>query len=69
MYKTKGKKEKRPTFTFRTNRLNLDKLFYISEYNGKYMNDEIESLVENFIASFEHNNGIITEEDINKIKP
>ena len=68
MYRTKGRKEKRPTFTFRTSRLILDKLFYISGHNGHYMNDEIEHLVKRHIRTFEEKHGEITYELIDDVK-
>lgn len=53
-------------YTIRINRTILDKLGYISEYDGRSKNKEINYLIKNHIMSFEKNHGEITEYILNK---
>ncbi len=46
-------------YTLRVNRLLLDKLGYIAEYEGRTKNKEIEQLIKKRILAFETENGKI----------
>ena len=46
-------------YTLRVNRLLLDKLGYIAEYEGRTKNKEIEQLIKKRILVFEAENGKI----------
>lgn len=52
------------TFSLRIDPLLLKKLKYISAYNGRSKNKEIEMLVKNHISSFEKKFGPINENDL-----
>lgn len=54
---------KNPHFAIRIPREKLDKLKYISEYNGRSSNKEIEVLVTNHIKDFEKQHGTIHFEE------
>lgn len=46
-------KDNLPRYTLRINRITLDKLEYIAEFNGRSKNREIEWLIRRHIADFE----------------
>jgi predicted DNA-binding protein len=48
-----------PHYTFRTSRNVLDKLDYVSKYNGRSKNKELEMLVKRHIHEFENQHGKI----------
>lgn len=50
---------KYPMFGFRTPRVNLDKLKYIAEYNGRSANKELEMILKDHIRQFEDAHGEI----------
>ena len=52
-------KDNLPRFTLRINKTLLDKLAYISEFEGRTKNKEIEQLIKKRIAEFEANHGKI----------
>ena len=52
-------KDNLPRYTLRIDRIDLDKLAYISEYNGRSKNREIEWLVRRHIKEFEQEHGKI----------
>jgi predicted DNA-binding protein len=56
-----------PKFSLRIPALMLDKLGYISKYNGRTKNKELEILIRKHIADFEKENGKITYEDMNRL--
>ena len=53
-----------PQFTIRIDPLLLRKLRYVSEYNARSANREIETLIKKHISEFEKINGEISEEDL-----
>ena len=60
-------KDRLPRYTMRINRLLLDKLQYISKYEGRTSNKQLEQLVKKCISEFEKQNGEITEDMINEM--
>ena len=52
-------KDNLPRYTLRINRITLDKLEYIAEFNGRSKNREIEWLSRRHIADFEKEHGRI----------
>ena len=52
-------KDNLPRYTLRINRITLDKLEYIAEFNGRSKNREIEWLIRRHIADFEKEHGRI----------
>lgn len=54
-----------PRYTLRIPRQLLDKLQYISKYEGRTANKQLEQLVKHCIKEFEAENGEITAEMIN----
>ena len=52
-------KDNLPRYTLRVNRVTLDKLKYIAEYNGRSKNKEIEWLIRQHIKNFEEEHGQI----------
>lgn len=57
-------RDRLPRYTMRINRLLLDKLQYISKYEGRTSNKQLEQLVKRCIMEFEKQNGEITEDMI-----
>ncbi len=53
-----------PRYTFRVNRLLLNKLAYVADYEGRSVNKQLEHLVKKCIAEFEAANGEIQIEDV-----
>lgn len=53
-----------PQFTLRIPQEQLDKLRYVSEYNARSCNRELELLIRIHIEQFEKEHGTITQEDI-----
>lgn len=49
----------RKTFTLRVNEDTLNRLHYIAKLNKRSANNQIELLIETFIADFEKSNGKI----------
>lgn len=56
-------KDNLPRYTLRINRITLDKLQYIAEYNGRSKNREIEWLIKRHIQQFENEHGEITADE------
>ena len=52
-------KDNLPRYTLRINRITLDKLEYIAEFNGRSKNREIEWLIRRHNADFEKEHGRI----------
>ena len=52
-------KDKLPRYTLRIEKMDLDKLAFIAEYNGRSKNREIEFLVRRHIRDFEKEHGCI----------
>ena len=52
-------KDKLPRYTLRIDQMDLDKLAYIAEYNGRSKNREIEFLIRRHIKEFETEHGSI----------
>jgi len=52
-------KDTLPRYTLRIDRIDLDKLAYIAEYNGRSKNREIEFLIRRHIREFENEHGQI----------
>lgn len=52
-------KDNLPRFTLRINRILLDKLQYIAEFEGRTKNKEIEQLIKKHIEEFEREHGTI----------
>lgn len=52
-------KDKLPRYTLRVDRMLLDKLEYIAEYEGRTKNKELERLIKKHIAAFEAEHGEI----------
>lgn len=59
---------KLPQFTLRIPQEQMDKFRYISEYNARSCNRELEYLIKNQINEFEKKHGKILEEDIESLK-
>ncbi len=57
-----------PQFTLRIPKEQLDKLRYVSEYNARSCNRELELLIRNYIKDFENEHGKITQDDMDKLK-
>lgn len=57
-----------PQFTIRIDPLLLRKIRYVAEYNARSANREVEMLIRNHIETFEKENGVITDEDLNNLK-
>ena len=53
-------KDNLPRFTLRINKVLLDKLAYISEFEGRTKNKEIEQLIKKRITEFEASHGKIS---------
>ena len=60
-------KDPLPRYTVRISQIDLDKLGYISAYNGRSKNKELEILIGNHIAAFERKHGKITAADLEKL--
>jgi hypothetical protein len=56
-------KDNLPRYTLRVSRILLDKMEYISSYNGRSINKEIEQLLKNHIKAFEMEHGVIPPRD------
>lgn len=56
-------KDNLPRFTLRINRILLDKLQYIAEFEGRTKNKEIEQLIKKHIEEFEREHGTIKIEN------
>lgn len=56
-------KDNLPRFTLRINRILLDKLQYIAEFEGRTKNKEIEQLIKKHIEEFEREHGTIEIEN------
>ena len=56
-----------PQFTLRIPKEQLDKLHYISEYNARSCNRELELLIRLHIRDFEKAHGKISKEDIENL--
>ena len=56
-------KDNLPRYTLRVNRILLDKMEYISSYNGRSINKEIEQLLKSHVRAFETENGAIPPRD------
>ena len=52
-------KDNLPRYTLRIDQIDLDKLAYIAEYNGRSKNREIEMLIRKHIRDFEKEHGEI----------
>lgn len=52
-------KDPLPRYTFRVNRLLLDKLRFVARYDGRTINGELEYLARQRIAAFEKEHGPI----------
>ena len=52
-----------PKYTLRIPKNLLDKLHYISEYNARSTNKEIEFLIRNHVEQFEKKHGTISLEE------
>ena len=52
-------KDNLPRYTLRISQVNLDKLKYIADYNGRSKNKEIEWLIRQHIQKFEEEHGPI----------
>lgn len=50
-------------FAIRADRILLDKLKYIADYNGRSANREVEQLIQQHISQFEKLHGEISLED------
>ncbi len=48
-------------YTMRTDKRLLDRLQYISQYNGRTANKQLEQMVKQLISKFEKQNGEITD--------
>lgn len=57
-------KDTLPRYTLRISRPILDKLQYISRYEGRTANKQLEHLVKRCITEFEQEHGEITSEQI-----
>ncbi|HAN22137.1 MAG: TraY domain-containing protein [Clostridiales bacterium GWF2_36_10] len=55
-------KDNLPRYTMRINRILLDKLHYIAEYEGRTTNKELEQMIKHRIKEFEQYHGIIKNE-------
>ena len=55
-----------PRYTMRINRIMLDKLNYVSKYEGRTMNKQLEQLVKKCIREFEEEHGEIRPEELKK---
>lgn len=60
-------KDNLPRYTLRIAQNLLDKLAFISAYEGRTKNKEIEQLIKKRIAAFEREHGEITKEDLEKM--
>ncbi len=60
-------KDNMPRYTMRIDRTLLDKLQYISKYEGRTANKQLEQMVKRLVAGFESKHGEITEEMINEM--
>ena len=58
---------KLPRYTMRIDRHLLDKLQYISKYEGRTANKQLEQLVKKCIQQFESENGKISEDMIQEM--
>ncbi len=56
-------KDNLPRYTLRVSRILLNKMEYISSYNGRSINKEIEQLLKNHIKIFEQEHGAIPPKD------
>ena len=54
-------------YTMRINKVLLSKLNYISAYEGRSTNKQLERVVKKFISDFEAEHGEITEEQIQEL--
>lgn len=57
-------RDRLPRYTMRIERLSLDKLQYISKYEGRTANKQLEQLVKKCISEFENQHGEITKDMI-----
>ncbi len=60
-------KDNMPRYTMRIDRTLLDKLQYISKYEGRTANKQLEQMVKRLVVGFESKHGEITEEMINEM--
>ena len=60
-------KDNMPRYTMRIDRTLLDKLQYISKYEGRTANKQLEQMVKRLVFGFESKHGEITEEMINEM--
>jgi hypothetical protein len=60
-------KDNLPRYTLRINRITLDKLEYIAEYNGRSKNKEIEWLIRQHIKAFEEVHGTINFDELEQL--
>lgn len=60
-------KDNLPRYTLRINRITLDKLEYIAEYNGRSKNKEIEWLIRQHIKVFEEVHGTINFDELEQL--
>ena len=60
-------KDNMPRYTMRISRILLDKLQYISKFEGRSANKQLEQLVKKCIVDFEQDHGIITNELIEEM--
>lgn len=56
-------KDNLPRYTLRVDRVLLDKIAYIAEFEGRTKNKEIEQLIKKKIAEFENSHGEINLEN------
>ena len=60
-------KDNLPRYTMRINQTLLSKLQYISQYEGRSANKQLEQLVKRCIKEFEAEHGEITEEMLQEL--
>ena len=60
-------KDNLPRYTMRINQTLLNKLQYISQYEGRSANKQLEQLVKRCIKEFEAEHGEITEEMLHEL--
>lgn len=60
--------EKIKCISFRLDEQLVEKLYYIAEYEARSLNGQVLVLARNCISQFEKEHGVITEEDIAKVR-